>query len=309
MVMSDVVQIVNRKGLNSGLDLDGDGIPEKVDVKLEYTVLGFETATVPAGTFSNSAKIEIRQTNTFISSAFGISATIKGTETDWLASGIGFIKKIEVNKSEGFSDDFIQTVTEELVGSIAEGHGAGSVAETKKLTLVTNDLIYDKVSKKIYASIPGTPGSVTVIDPETATVGPSVEVGNQPSKLALSENGQFLYVALDGESAVRQVSLPSLSAGLKFPLEPGTNLNPGSPLLAEDIAVLPGNPASVAISIRNSFGSPRHETIAIYDEGVRRPVSTPGVATGPSINAIEFSNSAATLYGQNTETTLRQFIT
>lgn len=311
LAVGDAVEVLDRKSLNSGLDLDGDGIPEKVDVELQYNVLGFESATVQAGTFANAAKVEIRQTNTFFSSAFGISATIKRTETEWRAPGVGFIKKIAVNKSEGFLNDFVQTVTEELVGSIADGQGLGSVSETEKLILVTNDLIYDKISKKLYASTPGNPGSVTVIDPETATIGPSVEVGNQPNKLAVSENGQFLYVSLDGESAVRRVNLPLLIVELKFPLGPGTSPFPEAcgPLVAEDIEVLPGRASSVAVSIRNGCSS--HETVAIYDDGIRRPTSTPGWTSGvlPPINLIEFSQSASILYGQNIESSSRQFIT
>ncbi len=51
LVEGVVVELVNKNGLNSGLDLDGDGKPEKVNIQLEYTVLGFETVMVSAGTF------------------------------------------------------------------------------------------------------------------------------------------------------------------------------------------------------------------------------------------------------------------
>jgi len=64
--------------------------------------------------------------------------------------------------------------------------------------------------------------------------------------------------------------------------------------------VLPGNPQAIAVS-RRYFGlSPRHAGVAIYDNGVQRPNTTPG-HTGS--NVIEFSQSASVLYGYNNETT------
>src|SRR5262249_29579485 len=205
----------------------------------------------------------------------------------------------ESNKSEGFSDDFIQTVTEELVGAVVNGQGFGvriqitpatlatqigltkqlqatafdqanvslpgvgfiwkstdsgvaqvtqdgtvtgiapgtanvtasafgltsnavqiTVNDVRILSLPTNDIIYDKIRQKIYASIPSSasnnPNTITIIDPVSQNIGPSLAVGNNPAKLAISDDGQFLYVGLDGEGAVRRVNLASFSADLKF---------------------------------------------------------------------------------------------
>jgi hypothetical protein len=54
------------------------------------------------------------------------------------------------------------------------------------------------------------------------------------------------------------------------------------------------------VSRKNIGFSPRHEGVAIYDDGVRRANTTPG-HTGS--NVIEFSDSASRLYGYNNETT------
>jgi hypothetical protein len=56
----------------------------------------------------------------------------------------------------------------------------------------------------------------------------------------------------------------------------------------------------VAISLRNTCCSPRHEGVAVYDEGVRRAGVTPG-HTGS--NSIAFGETGSTLYGYNNETT------
>ena len=71
-------------------------------------------------------------------------------------------------------------------------------------------------------------------------------------------------------------------------------------MYGEDIEVLTDNPRAVAVSRRNVGFSPRHEGVAIYDDGVARASATQG-HTGS--NRITTSASATTLYGYNNETT------
>jgi hypothetical protein len=170
-----------------------------------------------------------------------------------------------------------------------------------RVSLPTNDLVFDPLSQKIYASVPGRAGAlgnrVVVIDPATGAIGASVFVGSEPGKLALSADGQFLYVALNGAAAVRRVELPSLTPGLQFSL--GSDPFFG-PYLADDLEVLPEDSGAVAVARMNSGISPRHAGVAIYDEGVKRPDETPR-HTGS--NVIEFGSAASRLYGYNNETT------
>ncbi len=162
-----------------------------------------------------------------------------------------------------------------------------------------NDLIYDPFSGLIFASVPSIVGgnAIVSIDPYTGEVSNSVFVGSEPGKLAVSDDGQSLFVALNGAAAVRQVDIPSMTAGLQFPL--GSDPFFG-PMYVEDMQVLPGYPDSIAVSRKYQGFSPRHAGVAVYDSGVRRPTQTPG-HTGS--NVIQFSASADTLYGYNNETT------
>ena len=273
---------INKKGLDFGQDLDGDGTNEKADLVSNVTVKGFESVTVPAGTFSNCAKVETRATVTVIASSNGARATEEATQTMWFAPGVGPVKLVVQIGN--------QIRTEELT-SVTQ-------LNAKIINLATNDLIYDPGTQRIYASVPGTSGNITPIDPMTGTTGTAIPVGNGPRKLARSDNGQLLYVGLDGEAAVQRIDVPTQTAGLKFAL--GTDSILSLPLFAEDIEVLPGTPQSVAISRRNQGASPRHEGVAIYDDGVRRPTTTPP-HTGS--NVIEFSALSSRLYGYNQETT------
>ena len=176
-----------------------------------------------------------------------------------------------------------------------------ATAAVKLIDLPANDLIYDSHSGLLYASVPSEAGdlgnTVTAIDPERGEIVSSVFVGSEPGTLAVSGNGQFLYVGLDGAAAIRQVSLPSLTAGLQFTV--GNDPSFG-PLRAEDIEVQPGSPNVIAVSLWRPSVSPRHGGVAIFDNGVRRPALTQE-HTGS--NRIEFSANPGVLYGYNNETT------
>ena len=166
-----------------------------------------------------------------------------------------------------------------------------------ELYLPTNDLVYHSASGLIWASVPGTGGdqanTLTAIDPRTGELVTSVPIGDEPGKLALSDDGTTLYVGLNGTGSVRRFNLASRSPGPAFAL--GADSFFGT-RFAEDIAVAPGQPGTVAVSMRFQGVSPRNAGLAIFDDGVMRgtPISGP--------NVIEFSASPTTLYGLHNET-------
>ncbi len=178
---------------------------------------------------------------------------------------------------------------------------APAATTIRSVGVVSNDIGYDPAHNQLYVSVPSSVGaggnSLRRIDPVAGVAGPSVFVGSEPNKVAISDNGQYAYVGLDGAAAVRRVSLSSLTADLQFPVGSDSFLGL---FYVEDMEVMPGNPGTIAISRRNQGFSPRHEGVAIYDDGVKRPTETPG-HTGS--NVIEFGNSPTALYGYNNETT------
>ena len=137
---------------------------------------------------------------------------------------------------------------------------------------------------------------MTPIDPLTFGVGTSVFVGSNPNKLARSDNGQYIYVGLDGAGAVRRFDLATQTAGLQFSV--GSHPMFG-PFTAQDIAVMPGSPGTVAIARQISGGSPRNKGVAIFDEGVQRPNTTS--IFGPLEDSITFGGSGSVLYGYDNE--------
>jgi len=173
--------------------------------------------------------------------------------------------------------------------------------ELRQISLPTNDLVALPNGQTIFASVPSSGGgngnSLTPINPVAGTVGQSVFVGSEPNKLAISSEGQTIYVGLDGANAVRPFDVQTLTPGTQFTLGSDPFFGPNR---AEDIAVAPDQPGVVAVSLLRPNVSPRHGGVAVYDNGVQRGLPT---ASHTGSNAIEFSNSPGVLYGYNNETT------
>ena len=168
------------------------------------------------------------------------------------------------------------------------------------VALATNDIAYDAVRGRIWASVPGSDpqrgNTVTAIDPTTGVIGASISVGSEPGPLAISDDGAYLYVGLSGAPLVVRVNLATGARDLDIDMGTGGL----GDLRAEDLVVLPGSPRTFAVSRRNTCCSPRHEGVAIYDDGTRRSLTTQG-HTGS--NRITRLTSAARLFGYNNETT------
>lgn len=168
------------------------------------------------------------------------------------------------------------------------------------IQLTTNDLVYDSVTNKIYASIPSANGSngnsIGVINPNTYLLENTVFIGSEPTVLEISDNGQYIYTGFTGTSTIRRFDVASQTAGIQFSL--GSDPFFGA-YYAQDIEVMPGNPTTIAVSRRRPNVSPTHGGVAIYDNNIMRPTTTPD-HTGS--NKIEFIDSNS-LVGYNTEST------
>jgi hypothetical protein len=148
----------------------------------------------------------------------------------------------------------------------------------RRVDLPANDLVYSEATQALYASVPGTAGvngnSITKITPTTGAVGPSVFVGSEPRRMAISSDGQTIWTNLSGANAVRRFDIPTQTAGLQF--------NIGSQTVT-DMEVVPGSSQSLVLSRAVSGG------LGVFDDGVQRPNTS---TAGP----IEFGADSSTLY-------------
>src|SRR5690349_21316311 len=157
----------------------------------------------------------------------------------------------------------------------------------RQISLTTNDLVYSPSTGRIYASVPSSAGSsgnsLQAIDPTTGLITSSTFVGSEPNRLAISDDGHSMYVALDGSFTVRRFEALTNTPGLQFAMGPDAIFS--SRLGANDLAVAPANPDVLAVARTQQAG------VAIFDNGVRR---TKLSQTGPSF--VTFSGTAAKLY-------------
>ena len=166
----------------------------------------------------------------------------------------------------------------------------------RRVSLRTNDLVYSPTLNKLYASVPSSAGSggnsITTINPTTGAIDSSVFVGSEPNKLAISDDGQSLYVNLDGAFSIRRFDASTQIPGLEFSV--GQDNFFGRYAIT-DLAVAPGNPNLVAVARHHLGVSPPQAGVAVFDNGVQRPTTGPGHSEGSDFLA--FSASASTLYG------------
>jgi uncharacterized repeat protein (TIGR01451 family) len=136
------------------------------------------------------------------------------------------------------------------VSSGAPGGGmSGALPFTifQTLALDSNDIVFDPFTRKLYASVPSTAmqvtgNSIVSIDPVSGAIGTPVFIGSEPTRMAISEDGQYLYVVLSGSNAVRRMALPTMTPGTQFT----TTSTLFGAYTASDVAVMPGNPNTVA---------------------------------------------------------------
>ncbi len=167
----------------------------------------------------------------------------------------------------------------------------------------TRDLVYDPDRQRIWASVVfGSNSSgpivncVAPIDPVTGDVGPAIPLGGEPGKLALSDDGRYLYVSVSFDTLIHRVDLETGAVGAPFVL--GVDQF-GNALAVDDMDVQPGHAEVLAVARRSQFFFPRHYGVAIYKDGIALPNRTPSQV--PGSNTIAFSDDEGRLYGYSTE--------
>lgn len=182
----------------------------------------------------------------------------------------------------------------------------------RRIPLPNYTLAYDTNRQFFYASVPSVVGGfgncIVPINPMTGTVGDPVWAGSEPWQMAVSDDGQFLYTVLFGSRAIRRLRLPELTPDLRFPLfsdEQVLMFRDAMSTTASEILTVPGKPESVIVARWGDHNNDPFDPdgVAVYDNGVKRPASTPSWPFGPPTNTIQLSASGDTLYALNTQNT------
>ena len=105
----------DRKGLDFGRDLDGDGANEQTDLAATVSLIGLERVSVPAGTYE-ALRVEARMTIRFHLTKTQQAVLGHDTMTAWFARGIGLVKYTERQQLPDVrtGQDQVTVITEEL---------------------------------------------------------------------------------------------------------------------------------------------------------------------------------------------------
>lgn len=85
---------LDRRNLDVGIDIDGDGHGDPMDVFLTVRVAAIESVDCPAGRFSNAARIEVSGNVKFHLSRTAEVVDEALTDTIWLAPNVGVVRQL-----------------------------------------------------------------------------------------------------------------------------------------------------------------------------------------------------------------------
>lgn len=178
------------------------------------------------------------------------------------------------------------------------------IQEDRTLPFEANTLAFDPRRAHLYIAVPAKApadaNTIVAVDPAKGEKIWSVNVGSDPAVLALSDDSRALWVGLRGAGAIQRVDLGARTAGpLLHLVRDDARREAPRPTFAEQMIVLPGSIDSVVISTQRPGFSPRHDGVAIFDNGMRRPRKTQGHTGSNRIVLVERN----LLYGYNNETT------
>jgi hypothetical protein len=168
------------------------------------------------------------------------------------------------------------------------------------IPVVAKDLVWDGTRNVFYVSIPAAsptnPNTIGVFDPVSGTFTSFVATGNDPARLELSPDGQYLFVALRGVGEIKRLALPSLALDLTIPV--GKDAVSNFQLYGWEMHVSPLSPHVLAV-VRD-HGQPATD-IAVFDDAVMRP-QTAGVFATIQFSSFQWDGGSR-LFAVDTQTT------
>lgn len=173
----------------------------------------------------------------------------------------------------------------------------GGVSQVSPLTIYSvvnvpaSGILFDPYGQQLYATIPGTAtnltgNSVVGINPYTAVAGTPINIGSNPTVMAETTDGNYLYIGLSGANSLAQFNLLTESLTATIPLS-YTQYGSTSSAAATWLSTMPGSDTTLVIDTSNTGGG-----IGVFDitgsTGAFRPNMT-GIYTG---NFPTFANTS-----------------
>jgi hypothetical protein len=118
-VQAETVSTIRANNISFGKASNGD--PLQTSFTQTTAVASLETVTVTAGTFANAAKVVQMVSGTATDTVSGKSVPYSGTDTTWLAPGVGVVQDITVATVNGSTSTSTLTARGYSVGGVAHG--------------------------------------------------------------------------------------------------------------------------------------------------------------------------------------------
>uniref|UniRef100_UPI00286D2602 Ig-like domain-containing protein n=1 Tax=Roseateles sp. TaxID=1971397 RepID=UPI00286D2602 len=104
------------KILDKDVDLDGDGRADRLVIRAEVTVLGFENVQTPAGDFSACLHQRAVLKSSVTLSSDGRVIPIETTMDEWFAPDIGLVRRVQQESSGGRTESSTTTLSQFRLG-------------------------------------------------------------------------------------------------------------------------------------------------------------------------------------------------
>ncbi len=285
------------------------------------TALGSATVTVTSPTstpaVSNGLTVSITNPPVPTLTSLSVSAGAVNTAVAVTVTGTGFVGSSTVTVNGGaVATTFVSSTTlmanvpaaslpapgllPVAVSTPAPGGGVSNVLYfTAFVALPNNSMVYNPANGLFYLSVPSAAGApygntIVSIDPLTGITGQPIPVGSEPNRLAITSDGKYLWVALDGAAAVRRVDLTTGTAGPQFAI----GVAGSSTDTVAALAALPGSPDSVVVSTYyGGYTTFTGEFLTIYDSGVARAKRISFATYAPFPWALVVNGAAQEIYG------------
>jgi hypothetical protein len=191
------------------------------------------------------------------------------------------------------------------VSSPAPGGGLSNALPLtvyKLIDLTANHIVYDPYSRLLYASVASSAtevagNSVVTLDPATGSRGSPVSVGSQPTSMALTGDGNYLYIDETGAGAVARLNTSSQQVEFSFPIASNNYA-----ISLRDVAAMPGSDNTIAVDSGLGPG------ISLWDvDPAQKTATQRGNATGGYTGtSLQFLN-ADSLFSFDSDTTGQEF--
>jgi hypothetical protein len=169
-----------------------------------------------------------------------------------------------------------------------------------------NDLAWDTQRQLIYVSVPSTAtnnaNTITIVNPVAGQIVRSQATNPEPGVLSLSDDGQFLYAVIGGDSAVQRFTMPALTPDIKWTV--GSDPIFGT-YVPTDVEAMPGAPHTVAVVRGLPLSTRSAGGVVIYDDGVARPTSVCGL--GSFCDSLKWKSDGSELFAEDNSSSTRFF--